>query len=176
MPHRPALPASFLLPAGEIPLDVTFEFLCSYLAELTLMDYGMLNYLPSTIAASCVQVALFMLNKPTWSPTLSHYSGYLPRDLRHCSQVRAAARCGLGMQLVQCSGIRLGMCPRPGECTSQAVSHTADPSPSLQAVHGLFMAAKNSNLPASREKYAAPKFASVSQLGCADALPDWMFI
>ena len=89
----------------------------------------MLNYLPSTIAAACVQVALFMLGKPTWSPTLTHYSGYLPRDLRHCSQ----------------------------------------------AVHALFGAAKASNLPASRDKYASPKYASVSQLGCAEALPEWMF-
>jgi hypothetical protein len=85
-----------LVHAGEIPLDVTFEFLCSYLAELTLMDYGMLNYLPSTIAASCVTVALYILfhksreGCPTWTATLSHYSGYMPRDLRHCAQVRPA--------------------------------------------------------------------------------------
>ena len=73
---------------------MTFEFLCSYLAELTLMDYGMLNYLPSMVAAACVTVALVMLGKPHWTATLSHYSGYLPRDLRHCAQVRAAAgRC-----------------------------------------------------------------------------------
>ncbi|KAL4448854.1 hypothetical protein ABPG77_007571 [Micractinium sp. CCAP 211/92] len=115
--------------SGEIPLDVTFEFLCSYLAELTLMDYPMLNYLPSTIAASCVTVALWMLGKPTWTPTLTHYSGYAARDLRHCAQ----------------------------------------------AVHQLFLQAKSSNLPASRDKYGSPKFACVSQLGCLDKLPDWMF-
>jgi len=56
------------------------------------MDYPMLNYLPSTIAASCVTVALWMLGKPTWTPTLTHYSGYAPRDLRHCAQVGALAR------------------------------------------------------------------------------------
>ena len=72
--------------AGEIPLDVTFEFLCSYLAELTLMEYGMLVHLPSQIAASVVLVALFMLGKQAWSPTLGHYSGYVPRELRHCAQ------------------------------------------------------------------------------------------
>lgn len=115
--------------SGEIPLDVTFEFLCSYLAELTLMDYGMLNYLPSMVAAACVTVALVMLGKPHWTATLSHYSGYLPRDLRHCAQ----------------------------------------------AVHALFVQAKTSNLPASRDKYASGKYASVSQLGCPDALPEWMF-
>ena len=45
----------------------------------------------------------------------------------------------------------------------------------VQAVHALFLAAKSSNLPASRDKYASPKFASVSQLGCPNTLPDWMF-
>ena len=108
---------------------MTFEFLCSYLAELTLMEYGMLSYLPSITAAACVQVALLMLGKPTWSPTLTHYSGYMPRDLRHCAQ----------------------------------------------AVHALFLGAKGSNLPASRDKYASPKFAAVAQLGCPEALPEWMF-
>lgn len=89
-PHaHPGPPLPFC--PGEIPLDVTFEFLCSYLAELTLMDYGMLNYLPSMVAAACVAVALVMLGKPHWTATLSHYSGYLPRDLRHCAQVRTLA-------------------------------------------------------------------------------------
>lgn len=115
--------------SGEIPLDVTFEFLCSYLAELTLMDYGMLAYLPSQIAASIVLVALFMLGKPTWSTTLSHYSGYAPADLRHCAQ----------------------------------------------AVHGLYLAARTSSLPASREKYAHTKYGSVSGLGSADQLPAFLF-
>lgn len=168
---------------------MTFEFLCSYLAELTLMDYGMLNYLPSTVAAACVTVALFMLNKPTWSPTLTHYSGYLPRDLRHCAQVRLAAALAQGG-----AGLRRGLpalclrlsrrplcraCPTASAALPCASSHAPSlPSPHpqpRQAVHGLFMAAKTSNLPASRDKYAAPKYASVSQLGCADALPDWMF-
>lgn len=59
------------------------------------MDYPMLNYLPSTIAASCVTVALWMLGKPTWTPTLTHYSGYAARDLRHCAQVGHSAASGL---------------------------------------------------------------------------------
>lgn len=45
----------------------------------------------------------------------------------------------------------------------------------LQAVHQLFIAAKSSNLPAARDKYALPKYGSVSQLGCPTTLPDWMF-
>lgn len=78
-------------PAGEIALDATYEFLCAYLAELTMMDYGMLHFLPSHIAASIVLVALYMLNKPTWSPTLQFYTNYMPRDLRRCAQVGRTA-------------------------------------------------------------------------------------
>lgn len=70
--------------SGEIAVNVTFEFLASYLAELCLMDYGMLNYLPSHVAASCVMVALWALGKPCWSATLTHYTGYMPFDLRQC--------------------------------------------------------------------------------------------
>lgn len=51
----------------------------------------------------------------------------------------------------------------------------SSPIPTLQAVHALFVQAKTSNLPASRDKYASGKYASVSQLGCPDALPEWMF-
>lgn len=72
--------------SGEIQLDASFEFLASYLAEMTLMEYGMLGYLPSQIAASAVLLALFMLGKPTWSNTLAYYSGYTPRDLRQCTE------------------------------------------------------------------------------------------
>lgn len=72
--------------SGEIPLDVMFEFLVSYLAELTLMDYSMLNYLPSQVAASCVLLGLFLMGKPRWSTTLMHYSSYVPKDLKACVQ------------------------------------------------------------------------------------------
>lgn len=115
--------------SGEISLDVTFEFLCSYLAELTLMDYGLMGYLPSQVAASCTMLALYMLGKPRWSATLSHYSGYSPRDLKPC----------------------------------------------VHAVHHLFVNAKTSSLPATRDKYASSKLAAVSQLGAPEVLPDWLF-
>lgn len=115
--------------SGEIPLDVVFEFLCSYLAELTLMDYSMLNYLPSQIAASCVMLGLFLLGKPRWSTTLVHYSSYVPRDLKPC----------------------------------------------VQAIHSLFLGAKTSALPASREKYSSSKYGSVSLLRAPEVLPEWLF-
>jgi cyclin A len=115
--------------SAEIPLDVTFEFLCSYLAELALVEYGLLGCLPSHVAASCVLLALYMLGRPRWSPTLAHYTGYAPADLTHCTQ----------------------------------------------ALHQLFLQARRSALPASREKYASPKFGAVSQLGAPQALPAYLF-
>lgn len=165
---------------------MTFEFLCSYLAELTLMDYGMLNYLPSMVAAACVTVALVMLGKPHWTATLSHYSGYLPRDLRHCAQVCGLVRGSVaggqgGVGFWPGAGSRGNAGPLlwkalpPGEHGPHHLLPPSPRTPSLQAVHALFVQAKTSNLPASRDKYASLKYASVSQLGCPDALPEWMF-
>ena len=115
--------------SGEISLDVTFEFLCSYLGELALLDYGLLSYLPSKIAAGCVMLALYLLGKPRWTATLEHYTMYTPRDLK-------------------------------------AVVH---------ALHQLFLGARTSSLPASREKYNSPRLGAVSTLGAPDSLPDWLF-
>lgn len=115
--------------SGEIDVDVSFEFLASYLAELTLMDYNLLSYLPSHVAASCVLLALHYLGKRPWSATLTYYAGYRPRDLRHCAS----------------------------------------------AIHGLFLAAPTSLLPAAREKYASSRFGSVSQIRVREELPEALF-
>ena len=115
--------------SAEISLDVVFEFLVSYLAELTLMDYSLLKFLPSQIAASCILLGLYLLNKPRWSGTLTHYSGYAPADLREC----------------------------------------------VESIHQLFLHAKTSQLPASREKYSSSKYGSVSLLRAPSQLPDGLF-
>ncbi|KAL8115981.1 hypothetical protein AgCh_022467 [Apium graveolens] len=57
---------------------VELECLANYLAELTLPEYGFLEFLPSLIAASAVFLARWMLdqsNQP-WNPTLEHYTNY----------------------------------------------------------------------------------------------------
>jgi len=115
--------------SAEIHLDVVFEFLVSYLAELSLMDYTLLQYLPSHIAASCILLGLFLLNKPRWSGTLYHYSSYVPKDLRHC----------------------------------------------VESIHRLFVGAKTSQLPASREKYGSSKYGQVSWLSAPEKLPESLF-
>ena len=66
--------------------DNKTEFLAMYLAELSLLEYEMLSYLPSQIAASAVLLAQIILNKPIWSPTLEWYSGYHKIELQSCTK------------------------------------------------------------------------------------------
>lgn len=42
---------------------VEFEFLANYLAELTLIEYGFLKFLPSLVAASAVFLAKWTLDQ-----------------------------------------------------------------------------------------------------------------
>ncbi|CAL0308770.1 unnamed protein product [Lupinus luteus] len=73
-----AAQASYKSPSLEL------EYLASYLAELTLMDYDFLNFLPSIIAASVVFLAKWTLDQSNhpWNPTLEHYAHYKASDLK----------------------------------------------------------------------------------------------
>lgn len=66
--------------------SLQLEFLANYLAELTLLEYSFLKYLPSLIAASVVFLAKFTLNPTTrpWNATLKHYTCYPASELREC--------------------------------------------------------------------------------------------
>ncbi|KAG1334051.1 putative Cyclin-A2-1 [Cocos nucifera] len=59
-------------------------YLASYLAELTLIDYSFLKYLPSVIAASAVFLARWTLDQSDqpWNLTLEHYTSYKASDLK----------------------------------------------------------------------------------------------
>lgn len=62
-----------------------FEALAKYLCELTLVDADpYLKYLPSTIAACSVVLALHTLGLQSWNPTLCHYTGFQLLDLQPC--------------------------------------------------------------------------------------------
>lgn len=60
------------------------ECLASYLSELSLLEYSMLCYAPSLIAASAIFLAKFILNpsKRPWTITMEHYTLYKLSDLR----------------------------------------------------------------------------------------------
>lgn len=64
--------------------NVELEYLANYLAELTLMDYSFLNFLPSIIAASAVFLARWTLDQSNhpWNPTLQHYACCKASDLK----------------------------------------------------------------------------------------------
>ncbi|XP_006351138.1 cyclin-A1-4 isoform X3 [Solanum tuberosum] len=62
------------------------EHLASYIAELSLLEYNMLSYAPSLIAASAIFLAKYILlpSVKPWNSTLRHYTLYQPSDLQDC--------------------------------------------------------------------------------------------
>ncbi|XP_024035133.1 putative cyclin-A3-1 isoform X2 [Citrus sinensis] len=66
--------------------DLPYEFLSCYLAELSLLDYGCLRYLPSLVAASSIFLSRFIMQPKIhpWSWELQTFSGYRPSDLKEC--------------------------------------------------------------------------------------------
>ncbi|KAK2390372.1 mitotic cyclin a2-type [Trifolium repens] len=80
----------------EVPL-MQLEYLADYLAELSLLEYDMLKYTPSLIAASAAFLAKYILlpRKKPWNSMLRHYTGYQASELRECVK---------GLHLLYCNG------------------------------------------------------------------------
>ncbi|PIA37583.1 hypothetical protein AQUCO_03000268v1 [Aquilegia coerulea] len=73
---------------NEVP-TLQLECLANYVAELSLLEYSMLRYSPSLIAASAIFLAKYILlpgNRP-WNSTLAHYTQYKPSELCECVKV-----------------------------------------------------------------------------------------
>ncbi|KAJ0241442.1 Cyclin-A1-2 [Hirschfeldia incana] len=68
--------------------SLLFESLASYLSELSLLDYAMLRYAPSLVAASAVFLAQYILHpsRKPWSSTLEHYTSYRATHLEACAK------------------------------------------------------------------------------------------
>ncbi|XP_011001425.1 PREDICTED: G2/mitotic-specific cyclin C13-1-like isoform X2 [Populus euphratica] len=66
--------------------DLQFEPLSCYLAELSLLEYRCMRFLPSMIAASAVFLSSFTIQPQMhpWSMALQRHSGYRPSDLKEC--------------------------------------------------------------------------------------------
>ncbi|XP_035818979.1 cyclin-A2 isoform X7 [Zea mays] len=64
----------------------TLNYLASYLAELTLISYDFMKFLPSEVAASSIFLAKWTLDQSDhpWNPTLEHYTSYKSFDIRTC--------------------------------------------------------------------------------------------
>ncbi|KAJ4700731.1 Cyclin [Melia azedarach] len=69
----------------EVPA-MQLECLANYITELSLLEYSMLCYAPSLIAASAIFLANYILlpSKRPWNSTLQHYTLYQPSDLIDC--------------------------------------------------------------------------------------------
>uniref|UniRef100_A0A0D9Y0W5 Uncharacterized protein n=1 Tax=Leersia perrieri TaxID=77586 RepID=A0A0D9Y0W5_9ORYZ len=66
--------------------SLLLEFMGSYLAELSLLDYGCLRFLPSVVAASVVFVAKLTIDPYTnpWSKKMQKLTGYKVSELKDC--------------------------------------------------------------------------------------------
>ncbi|CAK8568335.1 unnamed protein product [Lathyrus sativus] len=62
------------------------EFLCNYLAELSLLDYDCIRFLPSIVAASVIFLARFIIRPSVhpWTSSLSESLGYKSAELEEC--------------------------------------------------------------------------------------------
>ncbi|XP_022603824.1 G2/mitotic-specific cyclin-B2 isoform X1 [Seriola dumerili] len=81
------LPLHFLRRASKVAnSDVERHTLAKYLMELTLLDYDMVHYRPSEIAAASLCLSQLLLEGLPWSPTQQHYSTYDEAHLKPIMQ------------------------------------------------------------------------------------------
>ncbi|KAK4804339.1 hypothetical protein SAY86_004156 [Trapa natans] len=71
---------------GHQTSDEKLECLSYYLAELSLLDYACVKFLPSMVAASVIFLARYMIYPEVqpWNSALQQYSGYSPNDMNEC--------------------------------------------------------------------------------------------
>ncbi|CAD7689965.1 unnamed protein product [Nyctereutes procyonoides] len=81
------LPLHFLRRASKIgEVDVEQHTLAKYLMELSMLDYDMVHFPPSQIAAGAFCLALKILDNGEWTPTLQHYLSYTEESLLNLTQ------------------------------------------------------------------------------------------
>lgn len=81
------LPLHFLRRASKVGnSDVERHTLAKYLMELTLLDYHMVHYRPSEIAAASLALSQLLLIALPWSPQQKHYSTYDAAHLKPIMQ------------------------------------------------------------------------------------------
>ncbi|XP_037303781.2 G2/mitotic-specific cyclin-B2-like isoform X1 [Pungitius pungitius] len=81
------LPLHFLRRASKVAnSDVQRHTLAKYLMELTLLDYAMVHYRPSEIAAAALSLSQLLLDGLPWSVTQTLYSTYDDAHLKPIMQ------------------------------------------------------------------------------------------
>eukprot|EP00656_Telonema_subtile_P035746 TRINITY_DN39704_c0_g1_i1.p1 TRINITY_DN39704_c0_g1~~TRINITY_DN39704_c0_g1_i1.p1 ORF type:complete len:386 (-),score=117.13 TRINITY_DN39704_c0_g1_i1:167-1324(-) len=66
--------------------DMQMTHLVSYLSEVSMHDYDMLQYTPSMVSAACTSLAQKMLRKGSWTSTLQTETCYTEAALAPCVQ------------------------------------------------------------------------------------------
>lgn len=68
--------------------DEKLEWMAFFLIDLSLLDYGMLKFRPSLLAAAAVYTAQCTLSRSSqWSKTCEWYTGYSKEQLLECSRL-----------------------------------------------------------------------------------------
>ncbi|NXU58044.1 CCNB2 protein, partial [Turnix velox] len=76
------LPPHFLRRASKAgEAEVKHHALAKYFMELTLVDYDMVHYRPSEIAAAALCLSQKVLGQKKWDPKQQHYTGYTEESL-----------------------------------------------------------------------------------------------
>ena len=84
-PNAQVFSKRFAKVAGMVATPRTkAELLQNYLVELTLQEYKMLKYLPSTIAAAATYLSLKTMGQTAWTPELMQHSCYNEGQILPC--------------------------------------------------------------------------------------------
>uniref|UniRef100_A0A8C0KDY8 G2/mitotic-specific cyclin-B1 n=1 Tax=Canis lupus dingo TaxID=286419 RepID=A0A8C0KDY8_CANLU len=94
------LPLHFLWRVSKIgEVDVEQHTLAKYLMEQSMLDYDMVHFPPSQIAAGTFCLALKILDNGEWTPTLQHYLSYIEEAhlnvMQHLAKNIVMVNCGL---------------------------------------------------------------------------------
>ncbi|KAF8327746.1 A/B/D/E cyclin [Cantharellus anzutake] len=84
-------PIHFLRRASKADnYDLQVRTVAKYLIEISCVDWRLLPYPPSAIAAAGMWLARLILEKEEWTPNLEHYSGYSEEALLPGAQIMLA--------------------------------------------------------------------------------------
>lgn len=120
--------------------DLQFEFLSCYLAELSLVDYNCVKFLPSLVAASVVYLARFMLSPKTHPWVMIHLCRCC---IWYLTWMQLTKSCGIYLQN---SALHQLTRYKPAELKECVLN-----------IHDLYLSRRGGSLQAVREKYKQHK-------------------
>ncbi|GJX05862.1 G2/mitotic-specific cyclin S13-7-like protein [Tanacetum coccineum] len=76
--------------ASNTPMDTAMEQMVYFYAELAMMNYEVIRFCPSMVAAAAVYAARSTLNKTqVWHETLEMHTGYSEKQVMECAKMMA---------------------------------------------------------------------------------------